>query len=180
MKRRFDLSLSALCAACLAAAPLSAQEQTREPVQWEFGSNASEWSHDGECDDPRFTGKGMAAALVTDNIGRDASDCRKAFDSDQIALHPMFAEPSDTASIDYGDNRSTFANDGACDDIRFTGDYASEMVYLVDDIGHDASDCRAAVKSGEARWQGGKVNLEHGVTIDDIIGEEAGASDNTG
>ncbi len=45
----------------------------------DFGDDTSQWANDGECDDLRFTGPGMAAAgsLSADNIRRDASDCRK-------------------------------------------------------------------------------------------------------
>lgn len=167
-----SITLGTLPAFLLASATPLVAAQAEQPASIEFGSDASEWSNDGECDDPRFAGEGMAASLVTDNIGRDASDCRKAFEGDRIALHPMFAEPSDMASVQYGDDGSAFANDGACDDIRFTGDYAGEMVYLVGDIGHDASDCRAAMQSGEARWQGGTINPNHGIRIDDIMSVE--------
>ena len=68
------------------------------------------------------------------------------------------------ASIDYGDDTSTWANDGECDDLRFTGDYASEMIYLTEDIGHDANDCRAAVRKGTARWQMDSLPIELGAT----------------
>ena len=140
----------------------------------DFGANTSEWANDGECDDPRFVGVGMAAALVTENIGRDARDCRRAHDKKRIKLNPLFAEPAEDAVIDFGDNLSDFAFDDACDDIRFTGEYASQMIYLVEDIGHDAADCQAAFAKGIARWQGAIVNPEPGLSVDDVSREQAG------
>ena len=46
-----------------------------EPLK--FGTNKSEYSNDGECDDRRFFGKGMATDLDCDDIGMDARDCKK-------------------------------------------------------------------------------------------------------
>jgi hypothetical protein len=43
----------------------------------QFGDDSSEWSFDGECDDPRFEGRGMASALLDEDRFRDATDCRK-------------------------------------------------------------------------------------------------------
>ena len=100
---------------------------------------------------------------MTDSIGRDASDCRAAFEADTIQLNALFLDPTDENPIDYGTNTAAFANDGECDDIRFTGDYASEVVYLAEDIGRDAEDCRAAVESGEARWQGKTATPNYGM-----------------
>lgn len=52
----------------------------------EFGDNASDYAHNGECDDPRFGGPGAAATLLESDRGRDASDCRALFERGQIAL----------------------------------------------------------------------------------------------
>lgn len=41
-----------------------------------FGNNSSEWARDGECDDYRFIGKGMSSVLLSEDIGRDARDCK--------------------------------------------------------------------------------------------------------
>ena len=41
-----------------------------------FGDNNSEWANDGECDDPRFEGTGVASYLLDENIGHDATDCQ--------------------------------------------------------------------------------------------------------
>ena len=40
-----------------------------------FGDNTSDYAFDGECDDPRLTGPGMADVLYRENVGRDAGDC---------------------------------------------------------------------------------------------------------
>lgn len=42
----------------------------------DFGDDSSQWAHDGECDDPRFSGPGSAAELVEADYFHDASDCR--------------------------------------------------------------------------------------------------------
>jgi hypothetical protein len=41
----------------------------------DFGNNSSEWSDDGECDDPRFSGHGVAAVTDPSDVGQDANDC---------------------------------------------------------------------------------------------------------
>lgn len=49
---------------------------------------------------------------------------------------------------DFGDDSSRWAKDGECDDRRFTGDGMTPTTLLDTDIGHDATDCRAAWNSG--------------------------------
>ena len=51
-----------------------------------FGNNSSEWAYDGECDDPRFAGPGMADTLLEEDTGSDASDCRDLYRSGSIWL----------------------------------------------------------------------------------------------
>jgi len=51
-----------------------------------FGDNSSEWADDGECDDPRFIGKGVDDLVVWDDLGRDSKDCRKACDAGTALL----------------------------------------------------------------------------------------------
>lgn len=134
-----------------------------------MGNDTSEYANDGECDDPRFEGAGMASALNTDNIGRDAADCGQMLSAGNITPNPLFA--SDAAD-NFGDDAGTYPNDDECDDIRYTGAYSPELVYVVDNIGHDASDCRAAVESGVARWQGGTVTPEYGKTLEELEAEQ--------
>ena len=45
----------------------------------QFGSDTSDWARDGECDDPRFSGEGMAhGTLSADNAYADRTDCLAA------------------------------------------------------------------------------------------------------
>lgn len=51
-----------------------------------FGDNSSEWAKDGECDDYRFEGTGMTSIIAVDDIGRDATDCKRLCDIGSIYL----------------------------------------------------------------------------------------------
>jgi protease YdgD len=118
-----------------------------------FGDDAGIWSNDGECDDPRFVGTGMATTLDPADVGHDASDCRSLFESGQIRLSDKASDKigttptTSTGMLDYGDDTGTYANDGECDDPRFTGPGASDGLYG-DHLMHDASDCRDAMAEG--------------------------------
>lgn len=57
------------------------------------------------------------------------------------------AAQAQPAAPDFGDDASRWANDGECDDPRFSGPGMSEGTSLDDDIRHDATDCRAAWRS---------------------------------
>jgi hypothetical protein len=48
----------------------------------DFGRDTSTWANDGECDDPRFTGPGVAGVTVEADRMADATDCRAAFERD--------------------------------------------------------------------------------------------------
>ena len=52
----------------------------------DFGDDTSDYAQDGECDDPRFEGDGMAAILLASDRGRDAADCRRLYDAGRIRL----------------------------------------------------------------------------------------------
>lgn len=52
----------------------------------DFGDDESEWSNDGECDDPRFGGPGSAGTLLDADRFHDATDCRALFGQGRIAL----------------------------------------------------------------------------------------------
>lgn len=60
--------------------------------------------------------------------------------------------PAAAQDVDFGDDTSIFANDGQCDDIRFSGPGMTATALLDSDVGHDASDCRAA-------WEAGQLQL---------------------
>jgi hypothetical protein len=148
--------------------PETTPPATDEPASADidFGDDSGEWANDGECDDPRFTGEGLADEVVDADIAKDATDCRAAYEAGTVTLAGEGDIPADTtdatddtetapvASTDYGDDTSEWANDGECDDPRFTGEGVADE--LVDaDIGHDATDCQAAVEAGTATWADG-------------------------
>ncbi len=54
--------------------------------QIHFGDDSSEYARDGECDDIRFTGNGVAWILIDDERGRDATDCRRLYEAGRIQL----------------------------------------------------------------------------------------------
>ena len=128
----------------LTAAPAVAQQVV-------FGDDSGDWSNDGECDDPRFEGPGMTLTpLLHDDVLRDASDCRNAYEKGALSLRGVDAD----GRIDFGDDNGEWANDGECDDMRFEGPGMTLTILLFDDIMHDASDCRDAYKAGRLRLVG--------------------------
>jgi hypothetical protein len=52
----------------------------------DYGDDRSEWARDGECDDPRFEGDGMAETLLDADAYHDATDCRTLVEAGRIAL----------------------------------------------------------------------------------------------
>lgn len=133
----------------------------------DFGDDAGNFARDGECDDLRFTGDGMTATpLLPDDIFRDASDCKAAFQAGKVELNPMFLRLSGAAEIEWGDDASEFARDGECDDLRFEGPGLTQTPLLSEDIGHDATDCHAAYDRGKVAWRMGAIGeLEEGQII---------------
>jgi len=112
----------------------------------DFGNDKGSYSGDGECDDPRFAGTGMASiSLESSNIGGDRSDCLAAYQDDNV----RYIERSVIDGIDFGDNRSLYPKDGECDDPRFEGAASASKPGLTG-LKHDADDCMAA-------WQAGTI-----------------------
>lgn len=116
----------------------------------DFGDDSSEYANDYECDDPRFTGEGMASSLSSDNIGKDGSDCKTMYQAGLIRLVRTKEETnvSECATFEFGDDSSQWANDNECDDPRFTGGSVDEIL-LMEDLMRDASDCRSLCESGQ-------------------------------
>lgn len=112
------------------------------PAAIEFGDDSGQYPRDGECDDRRFVGEGMATSLGWADVGRDASDCRPLYEAGRIRLwNPMEAQAAtQCAAIDFGDDSSEYANDGECDDIRFEG-AAAAFALSAENTGKDAADC---------------------------------------
>jgi hypothetical protein len=149
LMRAFNKGLGASSLVLVMLAGLSAPVLAQAEV--DFGDDTSEWANDGECDDPRFTGEGSAAELEDADIGKDATDCKAAFDAGTVVLAEAGEIASDppvgAAGIDFGDDSSEWANDGECDDMRFDGEgMAAELADI--DIGKDATDCQAAFDAG--------------------------------
>lgn len=117
----------------------------------ELGNDTGPYANDGECDDPRYTGQGMASSLNDESIGRDASDCAAMLAAGRIRPIRQRSqwEPAQCRAISFGDNSSQWARDGECDDPRFAGPGVDEVL-LPADKGHDAADCRALCEAGEA------------------------------
>jgi len=118
----------------------------------DFGDDSSEWANDGECDDPRFKGEGMAEELVSDDLKRDASDCRALFDAGKISLVPQDDSAGgatiNSSGIEFGDDSSSWANDGECDDPRFKGE-GVDTILAPEDLKRDATDCRTLFEAGK-------------------------------
>jgi hypothetical protein len=64
--------------------------------------------------------------------------------------------PATAQSISFGDDASRFARDGECDDMRFSGEGMTDTTLINSDIGHDATDCRAAYNQGRLTYNGGR------------------------
>ncbi len=137
----------------------------------DFGDDNGIWSNDVECDDPRFEGEGMAEMLDDADTLHDASDCKAAFEAGTITLasgSPSAADGSASSPVpDFGDDNGMFANDGECDDVRFAGPEMTSTGFLDSDIGHDASDCKAAFETGGIYVRGpGDTSMEELLSSD--------------
>lgn len=113
----------------------------------DFGDDSSRWASDGQCDDPRFSGEAMASILETADLKADATDCRTAYEAGEIQYEGE--EPDlPLPAFDYGADWSKWANDGVCDDPRFSGP-GTDKKMLEDDMYGDASDCQALEAEGK-------------------------------
>lgn len=117
----------------------------------DFGDDGALWANDGECDDKRFRGPGMTGtALLDEDIGRDASDCRAAWEAGQLELFQPVTERLTLDGTDFGDDSGDWANDNQCDDPRFSGEGMSGVLTDNNRFG-DATDCAAAWTAGSIR-----------------------------
>ena len=118
----------------------------------DFGSDRNRYANNGECDDPRFTGEGMAFDLDNLGIRTDATDCATLYQTGEIRPARTQAQwdPAQCGRIEFGNNSSHSARNGQCDDPRFTGP-GTDWVMIGQDRGRDATDCRALCNSG-AVW----------------------------
>ena len=60
-------------------------------VDVDFGDDTSRWAADGECDDPRFEGRGMGLTDGEEDVGHDATDCSELFEAGRISLRNIDA-----------------------------------------------------------------------------------------
>jgi len=80
------------------------------PGAVDFGVDTGEWIFDGECDDPRFIGEGMADVLLEADRLADATDCRTLYESGQIRLRG-----GTERSLDKGVNATVELQSGVAD-----------------------------------------------------------------
>lgn len=133
----------------LALAGLSVAPPAVAQTKIDFGNDSSQWANDGECDDPRFIGEGMAVVYSAENTSRDASDCRAAFQAGTIRLREPVAAGGNLVvdGVEFGDDTGQWANDGQCDDPRFVG-AGHSGVNSSEHNRADATDCAAAFRAG--------------------------------
>jgi hypothetical protein len=186
LRLRTSFAVCLVALAALGASALAQDEEASAETAADsapaiaFGDDSSVWAHDGECDDPRFEGRGMSANTPLDeDLGHDASDCARAHAEGRIRLkadaspelsettgddaiqfvvdeRPTGDAPAADASssdIDYGDDSGVWVNDGECDDPRFSGVGVAASTNRRN-LMRDASDCRAAVAAGRAAYTG--------------------------
>ena len=120
-----------------------------------FGTDSSRWAYDGECDDPRFEGDGMAELLLRDNIRHDATDCRTGLVSGRVTFTRITNH-----EITFGDDRGAWAYDGECDDPRFEGEDMATTP-RAQNVLHDATDCYRALRDES-------IMLHENIDIDGI------------
>ena len=77
--------------------------------------------------------------------------------SGSIILALAVPNPVFASDIDFGDDSSEWANDGECDDPRFTGSGMTSTPLLDSDIRRDATDCRVAYNQGRITFKGQSV-----------------------
>ena len=114
----------------------------------DYGDDSGQWTNDGECDDRRFVGQGMAQSLAWLDVGRDATDCQGLAESGAIKAWVMAdALAATQCSALAGDDASEFANNGICDDPQFEG-LGMDPIITEAERGHDATDCQQLCSYG--------------------------------
>lgn len=121
----------------------------------DFGDNSGLFADDGECDDPRFEGPGAAGFTIDGAEFVDAGDCSSLYLEGALTYIETAsvdsagsAEQVDSTGVNFGDNSSMFADDGECDDPRFTGPGAAATTFEDNEM-RDANDCRNMFESGQ-------------------------------
>ncbi|MEM9738253.1 MAG: hypothetical protein AAF829_00135 [Pseudomonadota bacterium] len=120
-----------------------------------FGNDSGAWAKDGECDDPRFVGQGVASVTEESDRFRDATDCRALFEKGVIQLDEgadLQPPPLRVDGIQFGSDVSNWARDGECDDPRFAGNGMASPPLQLDDAYADRSDCLSLWQSGSLTY----------------------------
>lgn len=150
------------CRAAFIAGTVSLKSASTQPAAFDYGSDYSTYANDGECDDWRFTGSGMAKKLFSEDVMGDATDCRTLEEAGEVSIKPVFQPtyalnaPYDSAAVDFGDNSSSYANDDLCDDPRFEGPGTASAL-IESDRRADANDCRQAFEAGTITLRDGEA-----------------------
>ena len=119
-----------------------------------FGDDSGERAFDGECDDPRFEGEGVADTVESGHVLKDASDCRDAVRKSSARLESGRAlqdslDGTTADGLNLGDDSGEWAFDGECDDPRFEGEGVADAV-AAENVLRDATDCGRALRDGRA------------------------------
>lgn len=136
----------------------------------DLGDNSSQWAYDGECDDPRFEGPGVAATLLEQDRYHDAADCGRLLSEGRIWLRGTGGGSSYVNGINMGNNTSQWAYDGECDDPRFEG--PGEASSPQDENRYrDAADCGRLLSEGRIWLRsgggGGGSSYVNGINMGD-------------
>jgi hypothetical protein len=120
----------------------------------DFGADSGQWTMDGECDDPRFEGQGMASVLLDEDRFADATDCRTLYEAGMIRLIGEGVQDIPDGEVDFGSDSGAWTNDGECDDPRFAGEGMASVLVDADRFA-DATDCRTLYEAGKITYIGG-------------------------
>jgi hypothetical protein len=117
----------------------------------DFGDDSGPFTTDGECDDPRFAGPGVAASTFEGAEFTDASDCSSLYMAGALTYSDPDTAVSeaavDSSAVNFGDNSGMFTDDGECDDPRFEGPGSAAFTSEASEL-RDANDCRRLFEAG--------------------------------
>lgn len=102
----------------------------------DWGDDSGNYADDAACDDARFASDGDEWSYQRNHVLRDAGDCRALYEQGEIKLW-----------LDFGNNSGEYADDGTCDDNRFSGEGRS-ILETDSHVKRDAADCIAAYRAG--------------------------------
>lgn len=114
------------------------------PASRIFGDDSGVFANDGECDDPRFKGPGMASSLDRDSLGRDRHDCELLLEKGQVQWVEINID-------EFGNNSGVLSYNGYCNDLRFEGPGMANSL-LRKDVARDAFDCARAHLEKRIKW----------------------------